>query len=203
MTSICDNLGQQNLRPPYITTVSWDFDGSCPASTDLSSVRIYALVDSAGSGRTLLAELPWPQDSLFRISDSLQIARCYGLTAVDSIGNEGPLSDIRCVSNCPFYELPNVFTPNGDNQHDVLRPRINRFVARVDLQVFDRWGVKVYQTEDPTLGWDATTLGGEPVSDGTYHYICRVFEQTADGGSVEVDGPPLSGFIEVVRETQP
>ncbi len=199
VASVCDNLDQQNLQPPFVTRLNWGFGGSCLASEDLASVRVYALSDSTGTTRNLLADLPWPLDSSFSITDSLQIARCYALTAVDSVGNEGELSTIQCVDNCPLYELPNVITPNGDNRHDVLRPRINRFVARIDLEIFNRWGVKVYETTDPLLGWDATTLDGKDVSDGTYHYVCRVFEQRADGRVEELPGQPLSGFIEVVR----
>ena len=200
--SVCDEEVAEDLRPPYRTTVSWGFGGSCPPSDDLTAVRVYAVADSAGGDRRLLGELAWPQDSSFQVRDSFQIARCYALAAVDSVGNEGDLSGVVCVGNCPLYQLPNVITPNGDGRHDVLRPRINRFVARVDLEMFNRWGVRVYATEDPTLGWDGTTLTGDPVSDGTYHYVCRVFQQLPDGSVEEVAGPPVSGFVNVIRDGQ-
>ena len=197
--TICDDLRNENLVPPYTTTISWTFDGDCEAAPDLAAVRLYEVSDSALTDPVLLAEVPYPQDTSFRIEDLGSIARCYAVSAVDTIGNESPIGGLLCVDNCPFYELPNVITPNGDNQHDVLRPRVNRFVERVDMAVFNRWGVKVYETEDPLLGWDGTTLDGEDVSDGTYLYKCRVFQRLASGEVEEVGNAPLSGFIEVLR----
>ncbi len=197
--TICDELSASNTNPPYPTTITYGFGGSCTPAPDLAAVRVYSASDSTGGGRVLLAELPYPAEQSFTIRDEQQIARCYVLSAVDSIGNEGEFTAPFCVTNCPLYQLPNVFTPNGDNQHDVLRPRINRFVERVEIAVFNRWGVKVYESEDPLLGWDGTTLGGEPVNDGTYLYKCRVFERQADGSVVEVGNAPLSGAIEVLR----
>jgi hypothetical protein len=47
-------------------------------------------------------------------------AGCYRITAVDRAGNESDPSDEVCFDNCPYYELPNVFTPNGDNCNDLF-----------------------------------------------------------------------------------
>ena len=197
--TVCDNLSNEDLRPPYLTTVTWGFRGDCAPAGDLASIRLYEVGDSSLAAPTLLAEVPYPQDTSFRLEDLGSIARCYAVSAVDTVGNESALGGILCVENCPFYELPNVITPNGDDQHDVLRPRVNRFVARVEMEVYNRWGVKVYETEDPTLGWDGTDLNGEDVSDGTFLYKCRVFQESASGAVLEVGNAPLSGYIEVLR----
>ncbi len=45
-------------------------------------------------------------------------AGCYKIQAVDRGGNESELSTEFCFDNCPYYELPNVFTPNGDKCND-------------------------------------------------------------------------------------
>ncbi len=199
VATVCDDLSPDNIRPPYPTTIAYSFGGSCTPTGDLAAVRVYTVSDSLASDPVLLAELAYPDVTSFRIEDEQQIARCYVLSAVDSIGNEGTFTDVICVANCPLYQLPNVFTPNGDNQHDVLRPRINRFVDRIDIDIYNRWGVKVYESEDPLLGWDGTNLSGEPVNDGTYLYKCRVYERQPDGSVVEVGNAPLSGAIEVLR----
>jgi CHU_C Type IX secretion signal domain len=47
-------------------------------------------------------------------------AGCYKISAVDFAGNESPLSESFCFDNCPYYELPNVFTPNGDKCNDLF-----------------------------------------------------------------------------------
>ena len=197
--TVCDNLRDENLEPPYPTVLSYSFSGDCTPAPDLAFVRLYTVADSSLSGRTLVGELEWPLDTMLRLESDTQVAACYALTAVDTVGNESPLAGLTCVENCPFYEVPNVFTPNGDGQHDVLRPRISRFVASVEMTVVNRWGVTVFETEDPELGWDGTDLNGEDVSDGTFFYQCRVFQRRADGAVEEVGNAPLSGFIEVLR----
>ena len=200
--TVCDNLTDEDLEPPYPTVLSWTFDGDCAPAADLAAVRLYTVADSALDGRVFLGEVAWPQDTSFRIESETQIAACYVLTAVDTVGNESELAGLTCVENCPFYELPNVFTPNGDSDNDVLRPRISRFVSAVELSIVNRWGVKVFETEDPGIGWDGTDLNGEDVSDGTFFYQCRVFQQTADGAIEAVGNAPLSGYIEVLRGAQ-
>jgi hypothetical protein len=59
-------------------------------------------------------------------------AGCYKISAVDRAGNESELSEPFCFDNCPYYELPNVFTPNGDKCND----KFSAFNAR-DIVVAD------------------------------------------------------------------
>ncbi len=100
-----------------------------------------------------------------------------------------------CVTNCPIYELPNAFTPNGDGQNDLFIPRGRCFVERVDFQIFNRWGQLIFKTSDPAIKWDGRNLGGEPLPSGTYHYVAKIFEQRLKG--VTLSAEPLSGFIEL------
>ena len=197
--SVCDDIIEEaSTEPPYTNTISWSFD-DCPPADDLTAVRVYELSDSVGSSRALIAEVDATAGSSLRDERPLEVAACYAVTAVDSTGNESPLSASFCVGNCPFYDLPNVFTPNDDGQNDVLRPRVSRFVETVNLQIFNRWGVLVYETTDPQLGWDGTARGGGEVSEGTFFYTCEVFERLPEGGVGLVGTEPLSGYIEVLR----
>jgi gliding motility-associated-like protein len=125
------------------------------------------------------------------------IAGCYAVTAFDENNNESDFSNIICVDNCPFYELPNAFTPNGDSQNDLYVPFDYCFIDRVEFEVFNRWGQLVFTTQDPDLNWDGTNQRGEELSDGTYFYRCRVFESRVDGVRPAVD--LLSGYIELLR----
>ena len=198
--TICDDINEESdAEPPFRTTVSWTF-ADCPAAADLAAVRVYELSDSAGTSRSLVGEVDAPLDSTLDFEREFEVAACYAVTAVDSTGNESALSASVCVENCPFYVLPNVFTPNGDGANDVLRPRISRFVEAVDFQLFNRWGALVYETSDPELGWDGTRSdGGGEVSEGTYFYTCDVFERRPGGEVVLVGTEPLSGYVEVLR----
>lgn len=58
----------------------------------------------------------------------------------------------------PYIFVPNSFTPNGDGKNDVLFVR-SRYIEHMYFAVFDRWGEKVFETEDPMTGWDGTYRG--------------------------------------------
>ena len=139
---------------------------------------------------------------------------CYVVTGVDSVGNESLFSDSVCVDNpngacegnngcifttsesgedaCLEYRLPNVFSPGSDGLNDLFKPFPYRFVASVDMQIFNRWGNLVYWTSDPDIMWDGTEMeNNKPCVDGTYFYTCTVNEICLDGTQPR----KLKGFI--------
>ena len=98
----------------------------------------------------------------------------------------------------PIYELPNVFTPNGDGINDVFVPmRITpELITHVEMHIFNRWGRFVYNTQDIFINWDGRVAGsGQPCSPGTYFYVCDV-EMIAPEGPVS---KRLQGCIMIVR----
>jgi gliding motility-associated-like protein len=121
------------------------------------------------------------------------IAGCYTIVAVDALGNQSAYAEPKCVENCPLYELPNAFTPNGDGRNDIFRPISARFIDQVDFKVFNRWGQVIFSTTDPMIQWDGRNTGGKDVSDGVYYYTCDVFEPS---GSFPTT---LTGFIQLIR----
>jgi len=128
------------------------------------------------------------------------IAGCYAVTAVDSAitPNESLIVNKICVDNCPTYELPNVFTPNGDGKNDFFTPLPNwRFVKDVDIKIYDRWGLLMFETNDPYVMWDGTNKDTNgKCSDGTYFYVCTVNEIRIDGIKPRV----LKGFVQLINE---
>ncbi len=128
------------------------------------------------------------------------IAGCYAVTAVDSalVPNESPIVNKICVDNCPEYELPNVFTPNGDDKNDFFTPLPNwRFVKDVDIKIYDRWGLLMFSTNDPNVLWDGKSKDTKvECTDGTYFYICTVNEIRIDGIKPRI----LKGFVQVIKE---
>ena len=64
-----------------------------------------------------------------------------------------------------YDAFPNAFTPNNDSANDVFRPVFNCPAVSMHLQVFDRWGNKVFETNDPKGGWDGKIKGTDAASD--------------------------------------
>lgn len=112
------------------------------------------------------------------------IAGCFAITALDSLQpgpdgilrqNESALSDTLCADNCPFYFLPNVFTPNFDKVNDAFQAFPWKFIDSVDVRVFNRLGEEVYRTSDPSVNWNGMHKEGRRCADGVYYYTARVW----------------------------
>lgn len=83
---------------------------------------------------------------------------------------------------CPF-NLPNAFTPNGDQVNDVFRPVGDCKFVDFSMQVFNRWGQQVFSTTEPETGWDGTS-NGQPVPSDVYVFWLNY--QTTIPGSPRV-----------------
>ncbi len=65
---------------------------------------------------------------------------------------------------------PNVFTPNGDGINDVFH--VNAFgLSNYKIDIYDRWGLLIFEGTGPNNDWTGRTMAGELVSAGTYYYI--------------------------------
>ncbi len=127
------------------------------------------------------------------------VAGCYAVAAVDSFANIGIRSNVVCLDNCPIYELPNTFTPNQDGSNDFFIPiKPYRYIQKVNMKIYTSWGNLVYETNNPEILWNGTNQKtGKQMPDGTYYYVCEVFEER-----LEVQDTPtkiLSGFIHLYR----
>jgi gliding motility-associated-like protein len=210
------NLSQQNCAipidnvppcPPLLTIhtdceqginlLSWGnpYD-SC--TSDIAKYYIY-FADLSGSSLTLIDSLFSKTDTTYSHKPPAGIAGCYAVIAIDSVGNRSDFSNKVCidVSNCPTYRLPNVFTPNGDGKNDLFQPfEPYTSVESVNMTILDRWGKIVYQTHDPAILWDGRdNTTNQTCSDGTYFFICDVFEQTLAG----VQKRTLKGSVTLLR----
>jgi gliding motility-associated-like protein len=123
------------------------------------------------------------------------IAGCYSVTAIDSAGNESNLvTYINCINNCPYYVLPNVFTPDGDQVNDIFKPFPYRFIEGIDIQIFNRWGSLVFATKDIDVNWDGKDMSsGAELKSGQYYYVLKIYENYLDrtrerrvGGSINL-----------------
>jgi gliding motility-associated-like protein len=70
--------------------------------------------------------------------------------------------------SCGTVFVPEAFSPNGDGQNDVLYVR-GDCINTLDFKMFDRWGNKVFETNDKNIGWDGRCRG-EAMNSGSYVY---------------------------------
>ncbi|RFS22029.1 hypothetical protein DVR12_15410 [Chitinophaga silvatica] len=76
---------------------------------------------------------------------------------------------IRNMRECAVF-VPTAFSPNNDGQNDLFRAKVNDDVTDYRLEVFSRWGEKVFSTMDPYGAWDGT-LKGQQLPGGAYVWI--------------------------------
>jgi gliding motility-associated-like protein len=92
--------------------------------------------------------------------------------------------------NCGDFFIPNVFSPNGDGLNDVINVH-GRCISTFNLQIFNRWGEKVFETSSTSESWDGT-FRGQKMDTGVFVY-------KADGVSIDGQSFNLKGNITLIR----
>jgi gliding motility-associated-like protein len=188
VTNICDEASPEVPADAFSNVISWQV--TCP-DDDIAYFIIYYL-DHQGGEIVEIGRIDAP-GHVFEHKPGDKIAGCYAVVAVDETGNQSMASSPVCVVNCPVYELPNAFTPNGDGQNDLFRPYLARFIETVNFKVFNRWGQIVWSTTDPQINWSGVNANGKEVSDGVYFYTCEAYESLGQTPIL------LNGYIELIR----
>ena len=82
-----------------------------------------------------------------------------------------------------LLQMPNAFTPNGDDVNDLLRPAMLGYTL-LQLEVWARWGEKVYDStlDNQNKGWNGI-FNDKPAPADVYFYRVLV-RRTADGTAV-------------------
>ena len=88
------------------------------------------------------------------------------------------VTDFNCCTNSDTVEIkfasityPSAFNPNSsiaENQVFNISGEISG-IASYQLLIFNRWGQLIFETDDPTIGWDGN-VDGSPAPLGTYVY---------------------------------
>jgi gliding motility-associated-like protein len=189
VVSLCDS---------FMNVLTWtNPNNSC--ANDVVRYNIYFAPDVASPLDSMTSTFP-ASDTVYydRKEQGILLAGCYAVTAVDSFENESAFSAKICVDECITYELPNVFTPNDDGLNDAfLSKNLNDAIEKVDMKIFNRFGLLVYQTSDPAINWKGTYKNTNTrVPTGVYYYICDVYEPRITG--IEIRS--IVGFIHLYAE---
>jgi gliding motility-associated-like protein len=102
------------------------------------------------------------------------------LTAIDEQGCASQVIHGPYVIFSPDLFIPNVFSPNGDGVNDIFLVRYTGSQP-FQMEIFDRWGVRMSQTRNKNKGWDGTDLKGQNVADGIYYYKVNVGDREFAG----------------------
>ncbi|MBI1836070.1 MAG: gliding motility-associated C-terminal domain-containing protein [Flavobacteriia bacterium] len=72
----------------------------------------------------------------------------------------------------PYVFVPDAFSPNGDNNNDILYVR-GEMIKEMTFRVFNRWGQMVFESHETHLGWNGQ-YKGEKLDPDVYDYYLEV-----------------------------
>lgn len=88
--------------------------------------------------------------------------------------NGGNCIDTACSTIDIFinsvFVIPNVFSPNGDGVNDLFSLQ-TKGLKTLDVEIFNRWGQKIYEWHTTNGGWDGRSSSGVLCSEGTYFFM--------------------------------
>ncbi|MEN9399681.1 MAG: hypothetical protein RL632_782 [Bacteroidota bacterium] len=124
-------------------------------------------------------------------------SKCKGIKVTDTVEITGTTGLGQLISH---IEPVNVFTPNNDGVNPVFIPFLeiienqNYFSSlEYTLEIFNRWGNKVFETLDPNTGWNGKTGDGTDSSEGVYFWKLSM-KTDCDEDRIE-----KQGFLHLVR----
>ncbi len=85
---------------------------------------------------------------------------------------------------CGKAFIPSIFSPNNDGRNDLLYVR-GSCITKLQFAVYNRWGEKVFETTDKTIGWDGAK-NGKPMNPAVFVYYAKIIYE--DGTMEEQKG---------------
>jgi hypothetical protein len=181
----------------FSNTLRWSVSGLRGCKKNIDHFNIYYSSTEDGAFTLLASAI----DTVHIDGNLTSFARCYKISAVDKHNVESILSEASCNDNCPFFMLPNVFTPGvADGFNDTFNAnfdaeavaspddliiRCPRFVEQVKFEVYNRWGEQVYTSTSNNGGslnieWRGIDSKGRELGAGVYFYTAEVQFNVSD-----------------------
>jgi len=103
---------------------------------------------------------------------TVKLVTLNAIGCIDSI-----IKTVEVQPQFTFY-IPNTFTPNGDNANETFSGK-GEEITEYEMLIFDRWGNKIFQTNDLNFGWDGRANGGTEIAqEDVYVYEVRLKDFT-------------------------
>ena len=204
----------------YSNLISWELDLGDECEDDIASFNIYYSQSLDESFKIVGANVigtEFPHEGLESHKGY------YFIRSVDRSGNSSTPSDTLVFDNCPAFELPNVFSPNGDGINDVFTPYFDvvenrtipefnndakcpKYVESLDFRVFDRTGGVIFNYEskngsesssnDFLINWNGKTNSGIELPSGVYFYTAEV---TFDILDQSMANKVYNGWVQILK----
>ncbi|MCF8246128.1 MAG: gliding motility-associated C-terminal domain-containing protein [Saprospiraceae bacterium] len=185
-----------NLQPSF-TTQSLEFVEReiCPlvAKKTIIPFEKVLLCDQSWTVTPPVPGAVW-EDGTASFSRQLTTPGTY--TAIKTACQDTIVFEYKLTVNCPcLVYLPTAISPNGDGLNDELRPFSACSFTLLTLEIYDRWGGRLFRSKHPEDYWDGH-FKGKPVFMGVY--VAKLHYEAIDENGETYEGDVLQELT-VVR----
>ena len=184
------NAGQCALSAPLNVTVLSSFDFSISEKC-VGSSFVLQVDPSLNSFATNAVAYTWQNSNGATVgtNDSTFDVTAY-LNSTTSVSEQLPitfsvtvLNDVCSISHSHiidkmYCDIQKGISPNGDSKNDFFDLRL---LGVKKLEIFNRYGTKVYSRANYTKEWYGQTDGGVDLPDETYFYVMELASETKTG----------------------
>jgi gliding motility-associated-like protein len=190
MTDVCqqapviDSINLSVASYTTLTAVASPDTTVCPANP----ITLSVIADGGAGAYTYLWEdlvtlLPFTGNNQVSISPVIDYSVSYRVTVTDLCGNSVfDLVEVPLRKDCDVT-VPNIVTPNGDGENQFLVFENLELFPQPKLEVFNRWGTRVYESDNYQNNWSPSDL-----NPGVYYF-------TLELGTID----PKKGFFQLMK----
>ncbi|MGQ0829200.1 MAG: PKD domain-containing protein [Bacteroidota bacterium] len=137
-----------NPKPQAIALVN-------PVKTDIIQPNITFYDNTQGTHSTFFNLGDESFETLPIVQHSYKDTGKYNwfLIVTNSFGCKDTIDGVIEITETSQVYIPNSFTPNNDGLNDEFKPVISNYRS-VTLQIYDRWGILIFNTNDIKKGWN-------------------------------------------------
>lgn len=142
--------------------------------TNLSSIDAVRFKWEFGDGDSLLTTSRANFDYQYNATGTFNAC----LTAYNNIGCPNRLCRQVSATVIPLVDVPNAFTPQSGDINSVVMVR-GFGIAKMQFTIYNRWGQKVFETNDRNRGWDGKVKGAlQPMDVYAFTLTVEFFDGT-------------------------
>ncbi|MEX1192062.1 MAG: gliding motility-associated C-terminal domain-containing protein [Brumimicrobium sp.] len=139
-------------------------------------------------------------DYSFELSNDDQIGSYVVVAELGDPSCQSSDSVLLILDKCDII-VSEALTPNGDGYNDVLYVENLESYPNTKISVFNRWGSKVFESDDYQNNWDGTSessmnVGGDELPEGSYYYLITLGGDESD----ENFGDIIKGYFYIKRQ---
>ena len=154
----------QNTTP--VVQVNWNFDDPLSGVNNISSLLNPVHQFTAPGNYIITAIVEY---------------ECY----IDTVKKNIFIYDCpQPLDSLPFLEFPNVISANNDGLNDEFE--ILDLPVNTELVIYNRWGKKVFKSENYQNNWDGKDISGNELVEGVYFYTYYISENLKGQGFIHL-----------------